>query len=121
MYMSSHKNEASLRSYTRNVSTEQKKALSSSLSAITLPSDENMRCETENPAGILVPFHSCHAVSHSDSPSKKTPLAISVPNNNSENVIQPTQITYQSNNSMLSHPGFFTNATFNGCTLNFTH
>lgn len=42
MHMSGHKNEASVRSYNRDCSTAQKKALSETLASLTMTSSENM-------------------------------------------------------------------------------
>ncbi|XP_069131278.1 uncharacterized protein [Argopecten irradians] len=106
MFMSSHKNESSLRSYTRNLSTCQKKAMSSALSTLSLPSEET----TADHVGPVAEAPVGQIVTHDQA---------RVPAING-NISHGSQITFAQNTSMTSAPGFFANATFHGCTINFT-
>ncbi|XP_021359223.1 uncharacterized protein LOC110454170 [Mizuhopecten yessoensis] len=103
MYMSDHRCESSLRSYNRNVANHQKKALSSSLSAIVQPKAKH---------GVL------EVQSYATSPPSD--LTVSLPNLPVSSGLIPntsslSQVSVRSTNNFP--PGFFSNSTFSGCTI----
>lgn len=107
MFMTSHKSESSLRSYNRNVSTTQKKSLSSSLSAIALPKSETVSRSPPTPPPVTV--------AHGSESNENTESAVVVGKEQLP-LSQNTNINVQTN---LTTPTFFANASFSGCTFNF--
>lgn len=109
MFMSNHKNEASLRSYNRTVSSSQKKASSGALSCLTHP-----KLET-----AMVPVTSNVVAEARLTPSATvTSLIGRIPDTGAVvATINCNQVSMQSKNMFTS--GFLANSTFSHCTFNF--
>ena len=58
MFMTGHKNEASIRSYNRHCSVQQKKSLSSTLSHIAMGEDMSSNNQLQNKESAVVPTNS---------------------------------------------------------------
>lgn len=103
MFMSNHKNESSLRSYNRTVSTFQKKSLSTSLAAITHP-------HVDDRSNLTV-----------DIPTSEPISSTRQMNNNpqNENIVVKIPSTCINQHSNTYTPSFFGNSTFTSCTFNF--
>lgn len=100
MFLSGHRNESSIRSYNRSVSSLQKKSLSSTLSAIAVG-----RAPT----------------SQSTVPAVMSPQnQLSLPSSDVQRpAIMPTVSVSTNNNNFTATPGFLSNSSFTGCTFNF--
>lgn len=103
MFMSGHRSEASLRSYSRNMSTEQKKSISSTLSAVATGSEPCV----DIPNNQLVPMSVGHNMQQIQQGGDLSQQNSHVPS---------TSIM----SSVHASSGFLTNSTFHGCTFNFS-
>lgn len=101
MFMSNHKNESSLRSYNRSVSSNQKKSLSSTLSSMASASrpDENK---------ALMPILGSSNV--------ETPCQVPREVDLTSNVVNIANQTQK----ISPNTGFFNNSSFSNCTFNFS-
>ncbi|XP_069129354.1 uncharacterized protein [Argopecten irradians] len=109
MYMSGHRNEASVRSYSRNMATHQKQAISSTLSALISGGSETSH--------TAIPFDvpSRSAVNSSRVPST-TCTVVAMPSQSAQTGIESfSQSTVMSSVSS----GMLTNSSFSNCSLNF--
>ena len=68
MFMTGHKNEASIRSYNRHCSVQQKKLLSSTLSRIAMGEDMSSNDQLQKKENVVVPTDS-RAIAHSNIPT----------------------------------------------------
>lgn len=102
MHMSGHKNEASVRSYNRDCSTNQKKSLSDSLASLVVPPTST----SDTSQFPLVPLTRVPA-------NCTKPLALTV----NDTVTQSQTVALNSSNVMSS--GFISNSSFNNCVFNF--
>ena len=102
LFMSSHKNESSLRSYNRAVSTSQKKSLSSTLSAMT---NEVVHDPTVEETRAIVPMP-CEATYRADNPSDPA-------------TVTNTMVSINAT-SIATTPSFFGNSSFTNCTFSFS-
>ena len=110
MFMSGHRNEGSLRSYSRRMSTTQKRLLSSTLS--TVASGSAPSAESSDPNLICTPLP-CRAI---------VPLSTSsdVPDQRIE-PMSPRNHTISSSSvtSSFQSSGFLTNCSFSNCNFTF--
>nr|XP_022306586.1 uncharacterized protein LOC111112973 [Crassostrea virginica] len=103
MFMSNHKNESSLRSYNRSVSSNQKKSLSKTLSSMASASrSPTPRVQNENTALLPIPV-----LANVNMPPP-IPQNIEL----TSNVVNTQEIN--------PNAGFFNNSSFSNCTFNFT-
>lgn len=111
MHMSGHKNEASVRSYSRDCSTAQKKSMSDALCSIMNPA---LKVHNAQPNRSDVPFATASNFnvpslsSHSVLPSRIQPSA---------DLQIESSVSMQC--SQFQSSGFMANSTFNNCTFNF--
>lgn len=103
MFLSGHRNESSLRSYSRTVSTSQKRALSTTLSSLKTQTSSATMCDAQH---AVVPRP---AIQNELIPVETT-TATSV----------SSQMSYQlSMQSVTQTPGFFASSTFTNCNFHF--
>ena len=95
MFMSGHRNENSLQSYTRRPSTNRKKALSSTLSTICQPDDTQSLVPCPGPSSVT--------------PSSATPSSVS------QTSVSQSGVTFPVSGSV---PTIFESSTFHGCSFN---
>ena len=100
MFMSGHRNEASIRSYNRGCSTSQKKSISNTLSALT---EGASHTKLPGPSTALQPYKKTH---------------ISLDNDQVPPCTQMVQSSKMSNEQNISHADFFRAASFSNCTIN---
>ena len=104
MFMSGHRCEASLKSYSRNPSAQQKKALSSTLSKVIKPDSAQKSVDIpQSTTSLYTP-----PISESESMSL---VSDSLSNRNTS----PTNMSYQNENNLSS---LFQSGSFQGCTFN---
>ena len=102
MFMSGHKNQASVRSYNRNCSDEQKKQISNALATITNKHDELPNVETP-------------VLNH---PLSTDTEALPGPSTTSNDQSIQSHIQNLSSNSFTSS-GFISNSSFQNCVFQF--
>lgn len=107
-FMSQHKSESSLKSYTMFASTKQKKSLSSTLSSITNRDQTHGTHETR----ALQPLVD---VTNHATPTSGNPSVVPVSSASGN----PITMNVNTNRQFMSTPGFFTSSSFTGCTFNF--
>ncbi|XP_033730755.1 uncharacterized protein LOC117320207 [Pecten maximus] len=96
MYYSGHRNESSIRSYSRDCSANQKRVISNTLASLT-----NQNCDhNQNGVGPLAA-------------AEKYNLPL-IPSNS-------LPMTYASSSSNVLSSGLFSNSSFNNCVFNFPH
>jgi hypothetical protein len=104
MYMSDHKCESSSRSYNNTFSTAQKRSLSSSLSAIIHAGQAVQPTAFRAPAALAGTTEHAQTAQHEVvSSSQRLP---------------PATISVNATKNITETPGFFSNASFSGCTIN---
>ena len=107
MFMSGHKNEASIRSYNRGCSITQKKSLSSTLSALTDP----------NSARQIVKCKPSTQTLHATESSKPATQVRFLDHSTTDDMPTSSQMV-QSNEQNISHTYLFRGASFSNCTIN---
>ncbi|XP_069120795.1 uncharacterized protein [Argopecten irradians] len=117
MYMSGHKTESAIRSYNRSCTSEQRQALSKTLSSVacTASRPSNTRVDSSAPANTP-------SISSEDIPSNTEPNTVARPISDSHaassDVIAQSQMSI-SNSASYLNSGLLTNGVFHGCTFNF--
>ena len=102
MFMSSHKSEASLKSYSRTVSANQKRDLSDSLAGVLeVESAVNTRCPPPTPRVLENAL--CTVTQNNKQPIQSQS--------------QTQSVTVDERNTL--NPGIFAGSIFNNCTFNF--
>ena len=116
MFMSNHRNESSLRSYSRNVTTVQKKALSTSLTTL-LPSRSLPSPDKVNQPIATYTTETQHqsVLSTIDNSAVVNQLVRATQSTHCQSTID----IYLPVTTTSSAANFFNNATFNSCTFNF--
>lgn len=116
MFMSSHKNEASINSYSRNVSAKQKKSMSGALSFLCAP--ETVLCEPETvlcePERVGPNIATATVVKPSVELAKTHPQSQTFE-------MSKSQTTSVGDTHSVLNPGIFAGSNFYNCTFNFNN
>lgn len=119
MYMSGHRNEASIRSYNRDCSTSQKKSISNLLSDVALGnSKESTALHAMCPRNSTKSPHPAIEQFPAPTPLENTETALQRPSGNTENV-NPFHFNSSVMSSVHATAGFLSNSSFNSCTFTF--
>ncbi|KAK3102382.1 hypothetical protein FSP39_010963 [Pinctada imbricata] len=118
MYMSGHRNESSIRSYNRNVSSGQKRALSSTLSTLTSATETMQDLPDLRPSGTT--NNSMAIVSRPQNSTASLDRIEVNETNSAPSVSTMASIVSNTMNVSSGFPSYFSNSTFSGCTFNFS-
>ncbi|XP_069105073.1 uncharacterized protein [Argopecten irradians] len=120
MFMSGHRNEASIRSYSRSFSSDQKKALSTTLSTLAQGNDLGPHATVTRPSSTV--SRPSSTVSHPSSTVAHSPEISPTPLNQLSHVSMSDTISHQTfanSNSSSFTAGFLSHSVFHGCNFTF--